>query len=41
MPRKPPHFRQADLARAIRAMKQAFGSASVIFETDGRVSVTR
>lgn len=40
MPRSPARYTQADLARAIRAMKQAFGSATVIFETDGRVRIT-
>jgi hypothetical protein len=39
MPRTPAKFTQADLARAIRAMKQTFGSASVVFETDGTVRV--
>lgn len=40
MSRTPARYTQADLARAIRAMKQAFGTASVIFETDGRVIIT-
>lgn len=40
MSRTPARYTQADLARAIRAMRQTFGTASVIFETDGRVMIT-
>lgn len=39
MPNAPARHRQADLARAIRAMKSVFGNAEVVFETDGRVRI--
>lgn len=40
MPRTAAKINQADIARAVRAVKQATGSAQVVFDTDGKVRVT-
>lgn len=40
MPRTAAKINQADIARAVRAVKQATGSAQVVFDPDGKVRVT-
>jgi hypothetical protein len=39
MPRTPARVTQADIARALRAVKAEYGDAEVVFEKDGTVRV--
>ena len=38
-PRRPPRFRQAEIARALRAVKQAGGECIVRLDPDGGVTI--
>ena len=40
MSRTAAKINQADIARALRAVRQVAGSAQVVFDPDGRVRVT-
>lgn len=39
MPRTAAKLNQADIARALRAMRQTFGSAQLVFDVDGKLRV--
>lgn len=41
MPRTAAKFRQADVARAIRAVEQTGAAMEVVLERDGRIRLTR